>query len=88
MDDSIQKRLRTHAQDRLRFEPGADPSLVVAAYKKFLSLENQMILRNHRRGESGRRVAQIRSIAIDVLFENLYHFAIVRRSSNPSPLRS
>ena len=72
MEDPLFKRLRLHARKKLSFTPGSDRARVLSACKDYLRLENQMSLRYHRNGDSGRRVAFARACMIDVLIESLF----------------
>ena len=40
--------------------------------KEFVRLENEMLKRYHRKGDSGLRVTKARAIVMDVIIENLY----------------
>ena len=70
------RRLRKHAQKRLVFDPGVDRGKQLPAYKRFLELENEMLKRYHRKGDSGLRVCQARAAMIDVIVENLFIAAL------------
>ncbi len=70
------RRLRKHAQKRLVFEPGVARGHQLPAYKRFLELENEMLKRDHRKGDSGLRVCQARAAMIDVMVENLFIAAL------------
>ncbi len=72
MEDPLFKRLRQHAKKKLSFVPGSDRARILSACKDFLRLENQMSLRYHRKGDSGKRVAFARACMIDVLIESLF----------------
>lgn len=76
MEDPLFRRIRQHASQKLNHPGDASRDDLLDHYKTFLRLENEMILRYHRKGDSGLRVAQARSIVIDVLIENLYEQAI------------
>ncbi|TVP83025.1 MAG: [protein-PII] uridylyltransferase, partial [Puniceicoccaceae bacterium] len=71
-DDPLFKRLYKHADKRLVFDPEIPRSKQLPAYKRFLELENKMLARYHRNGESGLRVCRARAIVLDVLVENLF----------------
>lgn len=84
MKDPLFKRIRQHAQTRLTFPKGASPSDRMLALKDFMRLESQMLLRYHRKGDSGCRVARARAILTDVLIERLFTDALNRYSEeNP-----
>ena len=65
-------RIQKHAASRLDFANDLDAGERLAAYKQFLQLENEMILRRHRAGESGLTVALARSCVVDVLLQHLF----------------
>ena len=67
MEDPLFKRLRLHAKKKLCFTPGSDLALILSDCQDYLRLENQMILRYHRKGDGGRRVAFARACMIDFL---------------------
>ncbi|MFO8026980.1 MAG: [protein-PII] uridylyltransferase [Opitutales bacterium] len=75
-DNPLFRRLHKHAQKRLAFEPGAPRSKQLPAYKRYLQLENTMLERYHRKGDSGLEVCQARAAMIDVLIENLFLAAL------------
>ena len=70
-DNPLFRRLHKHAQKRLAFEPGVPREQQLPAYKRYLQLENTMLERYHRKGDSGLQVCQARAAMIDVLIENL-----------------
>ncbi len=76
MEDPLFKRLRLHSEKKLRFLPGADREVILAACKDFLRLENQMSLRYHRKGDGGGRVAFARACLMDVIIEALFAHAL------------
>ena len=75
-NQSILKRLRSHAQKRLVFDPGIPRNQQLSSYKRYLELENKMLKRWHLRGESGREICQMRAMMIDVVIENLFLSAL------------
>lgn len=75
-EDRLFRRFREHARKRLVFEPGVDRGQQLPAYKRFLELENEMLKRHHRRGDSGLRVCRARAAMIDVVVENLFLAAL------------
>ncbi|MFP4674008.1 MAG: [protein-PII] uridylyltransferase [Opitutales bacterium] len=75
-DNSLLHRLRKHAQKRLAFDPGVPKTRQLPAYKRFVELENAMLERKHRKGDSGRKVCQARAAMIDVVVENLFLAAL------------
>lgn len=75
-NQSILKRLRSHAQKRLVFDPGIPRNQQLSSYKRFLELENKMLKRWHLQGESGREICQMRAMMIDVVIENLFLSAL------------
>lgn len=75
-DNPLFRRLHQHAQKRLVFDPGVSRSKQLPAYKRYAELENIMLERMHRKGESGRKVCQARAAMIDVVIENLFLAAL------------
>ena len=75
-DNSLFRRLHQHAQERLFFDPGVSRNKQLPAYKRYLELENVMLERMHRKGESGLKVCQARAAMIDVVIENLFLAAL------------
>lgn len=75
-DNPLFRRLHKHAQKRLAFEPGVPKDKQLPAYKRYLELENTMLERYHRKGDSGLEVCQARAAIIDVLIENLFLAAL------------
>ncbi|MFL2833201.1 MAG: hypothetical protein ACJ0BK_06280 [Coraliomargaritaceae bacterium] len=71
-DNSLFRRLHQHAQKRLFFDPGVSRSKQLPAYKRYVELENVMLERMHRKGDSGLEVCQARAAMIDVVIENLF----------------
>ena len=70
------RRLRKHAQKRLVFDPGVSRSKQLPAYKRYVQLENEMLKRYHRKGDSGLKVCQARAAMLDVVIENLFMAAL------------
>ena len=75
-DNSLFRRLHQHAQKRLFFDPGVSRSKQLPAYKRYVELENVMLERMHRKGDSGLEVCQARAAMIDVVIENLFLAAL------------
>ena len=75
-DNSLFRRLHQHAQKRLIFDPGVSRSKQLPAYKRYVELENVMLERMHRKGDSGLEVCQARAAMIDVVIENLFLAAL------------
>ncbi|MGJ8637836.1 MAG: [protein-PII] uridylyltransferase [Opitutaceae bacterium] len=75
-ENPLFRRLRTHAQKRLVFDPGESRSKQLPAYKRFMELESTMLKRNHRKGASGMKYCQARAAMIDVIIENLFIAAL------------
>ncbi|MFU8848242.1 MAG: [protein-PII] uridylyltransferase [Opitutales bacterium] len=75
-DNPLFRRLHKHAHKRLAFEPGVSREKQLPAYKRYLQLENTMLERYHRKGDSGLEVCQARAAMIDVLIENLFLAAL------------
>lgn len=74
--DPLFRRIKLHAEKRLRFTPEMTQAQRLPKLKEFLRLEDEMLQRYHNKGDSGLRVAMARSIMIDVLIESLYQVAI------------
>ena len=74
-NQSILKRLRSHAQKRLVFDPGIPRNQQLSSYKRYLELENKMLKRWHLR-VSQREICQMRAMMIDVVIENLFLSAL------------
>ena len=70
------RRLHKHAEKRLVFEPGAPRNKQLPAYKRYMELENVMLERYHRNGDSGLKVCQARAAMVDVIVENLFLAAL------------
>lgn len=75
-ENSLFRRLHQHAQKRLVFDPGVSRSKQLPAYKRYMELENVMLERQHRNGDSGMEVCQARAAMIDVVIENLFLAAL------------
>lgn len=74
--DPLFRRMRAHASNKLQHGIDATREEVLADYKNYLRLEEAMVQRFHDKGDSGLRVARTRSIAMDVLLENLLQRAL------------
>jgi len=85
-ENPLFRRLHRHAQKRLVFEPGVDRSKQLPAYKRYIELENTMLERYHRKGDSGLKVCQARAAMIDVLIENLFLAALDLYVNTHGPL--
>lgn len=85
-DNPLFRRLHMHAQKRLAFEPGVPRSKQLPAYKRYLELENRMLERYHRNGDSGLKVCQARAAMIDVVIENLFLAALNFYTSGHGPI--
>ena len=85
-DNPLFRRLHKHAQKRLVFEPGVPRNEQLPAYKRYLELENTMLERYHRKGDSGLTVCQARAAMIDVLIENLFLAALDLYTTEHGPL--
>ena len=75
-DHPLFRRLHKHAQKRLVFDPGVPRNKQLPAYKRFVQLENEMLKRYHRQGDSGLKVCQARAAMADVVIENLFLAAL------------
>ena len=65
-------RILAHARQKLNFTAADPVAKRLAACKRFLRLEDEMIRMRHRAGDSGSRVALARSTLIDVLLQRLF----------------
>jgi len=63
-----------------------DRSKQLPAYKRYLELENAMLERYHRKGDSGLKVCQARAAMIDVIVENLFLAALDLYATKHGPL--
>jgi [protein-PII] uridylyltransferase len=70
----LQKVLK-HAEQRLALPAGARPAEILAAYKKFLKLEEQRLRMWHRAGAGGRELAQGRAQVIDIALRQIFRTA-------------
>ncbi|MEO0508230.1 MAG: [protein-PII] uridylyltransferase [Verrucomicrobiota bacterium] len=75
-ENPLFRRLHKHAQKRLVFDPGVSRSKQLPAYKRYMELENTMLERYHRKGDSGLKVCQARAAMVDVVIENLFLAAL------------
>jgi [protein-PII] uridylyltransferase len=85
-DNPIFRRLHKHAEKRLVFDPGVARNQQLPAYKRYIQLENIMLERYHRNGDSGLKVCQARAAMIDVIIENLFIAALDLYVTNNGPL--
>ena len=67
----LAEKVLAHAEQRLVLKPGARPADMLGAYKQFLKLEEHRVRLAHKRGASGRTVAQSRAQMMDVLLRHL-----------------
>lgn len=77
-EDPLYRRIRQHAERRIKLPVHADQAELLAAYRDFLRLEDQMLLRYHRKGDGGARVARARAMVFDVIIERLYNRVVSR----------
>lgn len=77
LDDPLFRRVRAHARSRIRFGEETMPSRKdrTEAYREFHRLEQAMIERYHRKGDSGLRVARAGAIVLDVLLSEIFDAA-------------
>ena len=68
-------RIKRHADKKLQFSAKLTPAQRLAACKRFLSLENAMIRRDHRKGYSGLKIAKAKSALLDALIKALFEHA-------------
>lgn len=76
MDDPLFRRIRLHAQKRLKTSEVQERKERLPKYKRFLELEDEMLLRYHRKGDSGLRVSRARTVVLDVIVQQLCEDAI------------
>jgi len=81
-------RIQKHAARRLSFDLDASKAKRLAACKKFMRLESEMIIMRQRAGDSGVKVARMRSKLIDALLTKLFAHClnIYRRSHEDSEI--
>jgi [protein-PII] uridylyltransferase len=75
--DPLYRRIRSHAARKIRFGVDVPKSKRLAGYKRFLSLERGMIVRYHRKGDSGQRVCRAGAILVDVIVESIFRTALL-----------
>ena len=88
-DDPLFRRIRQHAEKRLRFSETESDKARLAHLKEFLRLENEMLCRYHEKGDSGLRVARARAVLMDVLIQSLHGYALELASdflAKPKPM--
>lgn len=88
-DDPLFRRIRQHADKRLRFHEHSSRLERVDKLREYLRLEREMLLRYHLKGDSGLRVTRARTIIVDVLLQHLFDFALstAARSQQQPPSR-
>ena len=74
--DPLFRRIRQHAEKRLNFTAQTSAADRLSKLKEYMRLESEMLIRYHRKGDSGLRVAKSRSIMIDVMLERLFSNAL------------
>ena len=74
-DDPLFRRTRQHADKRLVFSGAKSDKQRLEDIKEFLRLEKEMLLRYHRKGDSGFRLTRARAVIVDVLIQRLFAFA-------------
>lgn len=75
MNKPLTNRIKRHADKKLRFSAKLTPAQRLATCKRFLSLENTMIRRDHRKGDSGLQIAKAKSALLDALIKALFEHA-------------
>lgn len=80
-----------HAANRLVIPPDAAPAELLAAYKKFLKVEEHRLRLYHNSGASGRQVCHARAEMMDILLRKLFEAALTEQrlastSAAPPPL--
>ena len=74
-DDPLFRRTRQHAEKRLVFSGAKSDKQRLVDIKEFLRLEKEMLLRYHRKGDSGFRLTRARAVIVDVLIQCLFDYA-------------
>ena len=74
-DDPLFRRTRQHAEKRLIFSGAKSDKQRIEDIKEFLRLEKEMLLRYHRKGDSGFRLTRARAVIVDVLIQCLFQYA-------------
>jgi [protein-PII] uridylyltransferase len=74
LEDPLHRRIRMHGE-RIRL---SSPDTGIADFKAYLKQENEILFRYHRQGQSGLRVARLRSTVMDVLIEGLAERALTK----------
>jgi [protein-PII] uridylyltransferase len=74
-DDPLFRRTRQHAEKRLIFSGAKSDKQRLEDIKEFLRLEKEMLLRYHRKGDSGFRLTRARAVIVDVLIQSLFQYA-------------
>jgi [protein-PII] uridylyltransferase len=80
------QQIFAHARERLTFGGETPPAKRLAACKAFLKQENERLLKAHRAGEAGIRIAIARATQIDLVVEHLFAAALAswrRREDEP-----
>ncbi len=84
--DPLFRRIRQHAEKRLHFPFDATAADRLKALKDYMRLEREMLMRYHRKGDGGIRVAKARSVMLDVLLDKLFQFALQTYFRQHGPL--
>ena len=74
-DDPLFRRTRQHAEKRLVFSGAKSDKQRIIDIKEFLRLEKEMLLRYHRKGDSGFRLTRAWAVIVDVLIQCLFKYA-------------
>jgi len=74
-DDPLFRRTRQHAEKRLVFSGAKSDKQRIIDIKEFLRLEKEMLLRYHRKGDTGFRLTRARAVIVDVLIQCLFKYA-------------
>lgn len=70
------RRIRKHADKRIKFNENTSTEDKKEAYKEFVRLEEEMLLRYHKKGDGGLKVTMARAVLIDVLIQHLFDEAL------------
>jgi [protein-PII] uridylyltransferase len=78
--DPLYRRIRSHAASKIRFGIEVPKAERLKGYKRFLALERGMIVRYHKKGDSGEHVCRAGAILVDVIVESIFRTALLTYS--------
>ncbi|MCH8475900.1 MAG: [protein-PII] uridylyltransferase [Opitutales bacterium] len=79
-------RIRKHAEKRLNLSPLSPPEEFVPILRQFLKLEDEMLLRRHRAGDGGMKVAKARAHTFDLVLGKLFELAMTKTEAEHGTL--